>query len=139
MGKKRVRKFRRVSRCLYVQEIGNSRTWIFRYTFHGRTHDLGLGPLDVVTRKQAETVALEYRVMLFNGRDPRAERQGRRDWRQIPQFAESAADHLTRVLPALKNARSRQQAENLLKAYVLPIIDQMPVTDIRPPDVSRCL
>ena len=139
MGKVMVRKFRRVSRCLYVQEIGNSRTWIFRYTYHGRTHDLGLGPLDVVTRKQAETVALEYRVMLVNGRDPRAERQGRSDWRKIPTFAECTADHLARVLPALKHPKSRQQAENALKAYVLPIIGDMPVVDIRPPDVARCL
>jgi hypothetical protein len=103
MGKK----LSRVSRNLYIQTTGKSRTWIFRYSFQGRTRDLGLGPLSRVTVAKAEALADEMRDKLRRGIDPRLERGGRRP--KTPSFEEVATDYLKRTLPSLKHHKSRQQ------------------------------
>ena len=66
----------RISRNLYIQTNGNSRTWIFRYSFQGRTRDLGLGPLSRVTVAKAEALAYELRDKIARGVDPQLERGG---------------------------------------------------------------
>jgi integrase len=49
-----------------------ARSWIFRYTLHGRTSDLGLGPLSAVTLAEARQRAHELRRLRYAGADPRA-------------------------------------------------------------------
>jgi integrase len=110
-----------------------------RYQFRGRAYDLGLGPCDVVSTADAKSLVLEYRAMLLKGVNPREYHRSGRRHSTAPPFAQCAADHLARVLPALKHPKSRQQAENGLRAYVLPVIGSMRVDEIRPPDVARCL
>ena len=133
MGKK----LSRISRNLYVQTAGQSRSWIFRYSLGGRTRDLGLGPLSRVTVAKAETLADEMRDKLSRGIDPQLERGKRQP--KTPSFKEVAADYLKRVLPGLKHHKSKQQWGNSLTAYVYPLIGGMPVSLMRPADVARCL
>ena len=133
MGKK----LSRISRNLYIQTVGKSRSWIFRYSLNGRTRDLGLGPLSRVTVAKAETLADEMRDKLSRGIDPQLERGKRQP--KTPSFKEVAADYLKRVLPGLKHHKSKQQWGNSLAAYVYPLIGGMPVSLIHPADVARCL
>jgi hypothetical protein len=133
MGKK----LTRVSRNLYIQTNGNSRTWIFRYSFKGRTRDLGLGSLIRVTVAKAEAMADELRDKIARGVDPQLERGGRQP--KTPSFKEVAADYIERTIPGLKHPKSREQWGNSLAAYVYPHIGRMPISLIRPADVARCL
>ncbi len=108
MGKK----LTRVSRNLYIQTAGKSRSWIFRYSFQGRTRDLGLGSLSRVTVAKAEALAGEMRDKISRGIDPQQERGARQP--KTPSFKEVAADYLKRTLPGLKHPKSKQQWQNSL-------------------------
>lgn len=133
MGKK----LTRISRNLYIQTLGKSRTWIFRYSFQGRTRDLGLGPLSRVTVAKAEALADELRDKISRGIDPQQERGGRQP--KTPSFKEIAADYIKRAIEGLKHPKSREQWGNSFAAYVYPHIGRMPVSLVRPQDVARCL
>jgi hypothetical protein len=127
----------RVSRNLYIQTLGKSRTWIFRYSFEGRARDLGLGSLSRVTVAKAEALAYELRDKIARGVDPQLERGGRQP--KTPSFRDVAADYIKRTIPGLKHPKSREQWGNSLSAYVYPHIGRMPVSLIRPADVARCI
>ena len=127
----------RISRNLYIQASGNSRTWVFRYSFQGRTRDLGLGPLRQVTVAKAEALAYELRDKIAQGVDPQLQRGGRQP--KTPSFKDVAGDYIERAILGLKHPKSRQQWGNSLAAYVYPHIGRMPVSLIRPADVARCL
>ncbi len=127
----------RISRNLYIQTNGNSRTWIFRYSLQGRARDLGLGPLSRVSVAKAEALAYELRDKIASGLDPQLERGGRQS--KTPSFKDVAADYIKRTIPGLKHPKSREQWGNSLAAYVYPQIGRMPVSLIRPADVARCL
>lgn len=120
MGKK----LTRISRNLYIQTLGKSRTWIFRYCFQGRTRDLGLGPLSRVTVAKAEALADEMRDKIDRGIDPQQERGGRQP--KTPSFKEIAADYIKRAIEGLKHPKSREQWGNSFAAYVYPHIGRMP-------------
>jgi len=63
----------RVEKNLYLQVADNANktlAWIFRYFRDGKVHNMGLGPLDLVTFSQAKDKALEQRRLLFAGGDP---------------------------------------------------------------------
>jgi integrase len=127
----------RIGRNLYIQTAGKSRTWIYRYSLNGRTHDLGLGSLNRVTVAKAEALADELRDKIARGIDPKLERGERRI--KTPTFREIAVEYLKRTLPGLKHPKSREQWGNSLAAYVYPHIGSTPVCHIRPSDVARCL
>lgn len=133
MGKK----LSRVGRNLYIQTLGRSRTWIFRYSFNGRTRDLGLGPLARVTVAKAEALADELRDKIARGIDPQLEKGGRQP--KTPSFKEIAAGYIKRAIEGLKHPKSREQWGNSFAAYVYPHIGRMPVSLIRPQDVARCI
>jgi hypothetical protein len=96
-------KLSRVNRNLYIRTEGRARSWIFRYSFQGRSHDLGLGSIAHVTVAKAEALADEMRDKLRRGIDPRPER-GRQA--KTPSFKEVAAEYLKRTLPGLKHPKS---------------------------------
>ena len=133
MGKK----LSRISRNLYIQTAGKSRSWIFRYSFGGRIRDLGLGPCSPVTVAKAEALADEMRDKLLRGIDPQLERGARQP--KVPSFKDVAANYLKRILPGLKHPKSQVHWTNSLAAYAYPHIGRMPVNLIRPADVARCL
>ena len=60
---------------LYLQR---GRSWVFRYARHGKTHWLGLGPIDLVDLQAARAAALANRKLLFEGVDPMARRHAER-------------------------------------------------------------
>ncbi|WP_088346993.1 MULTISPECIES: integrase arm-type DNA-binding domain-containing protein [Rhodomicrobium] len=127
----------RISRNLYIQTYEASRTWIFRYSFQGRTRDLGLGPLVRVTVAKAETLSDELRDKIARGIDPQLERGGRQP--KAPSFREAAADYIKRTIPGLKHPKSREQWGNSLAAYAYPHIGRMPISLVRPADVAPCM
>src|SRR3954462_2502657 len=58
-------------RGLYLQlRPGGARSWILRFTLHGRTRDMGLGSLAEVNLIKARAKATEQRALLAQGIDP---------------------------------------------------------------------
>jgi AraC family transcriptional regulator len=63
---------------LYLQVSPTlAKSWIFRFTRHGRSHELGLGSVKTVTLAEARAQARAYRKLLRQGLDPAALRHGR--------------------------------------------------------------
>ena len=65
---------------LYLQVApGDTKSWLFRYTLHGKAREMGLGPVgeppDGVPLAKARTLAGEARATLRAGRDPIEARQ----------------------------------------------------------------
>ena len=130
---------------LYLQvALGGSKSWLFRYTLHGKAREMGLGavgePPDGVPLAEARKRAAAARALLADGRDPIEERQRSTRQRQATRKAEAAAEARTfRAVAALciaaekpgwKNERTAQQWESSLKAHVFPVIGDVPVADV---------
>src|SRR5262245_37320499 len=67
---------------LYLQVSLNgenvNRSWIFRFASHGRIRKMGLGAVHTVGLKDARTKAEELRKLVYEGRDPIAERDAQK-------------------------------------------------------------
>ena len=56
---------------LYLQVArGGTKSWILRYKRAGKTRHLGLGPLAVVSLREARERAVNARRLLLDGHDP---------------------------------------------------------------------
>ena len=114
---------------------GGSKQWIQRVVIRGKRHDIGLGPVSLVTLKQARQKALANRVAIFEGRDPLAEKREA----AAPSFREAAEQTYTALRPRW---RSEQVARNWLRQldrHAFRRIGSMPVDRIGPADVLRVL
>ena len=59
---------------LYLQvSPALTKSWIFRYTRHGRSHEMGLGSERVFSLAEARSKAADARMLLAEGVDPIAE------------------------------------------------------------------
>ncbi len=66
-----------IDKNLYLRTRKNGRSaYFFRYlrSSTGKPTEIGLGPADIVSRKDAKAKALEYRLMLHEGKDPLTEK-----------------------------------------------------------------
>lgn len=120
---------------LIVKKAGGA-SWMVRYRFGGRYHDLGLGSLDLIKRRDAAKLARNARAEASMGRDPKAKKIEHRqrnltftdafqDW-----FADWKRD---------RNADFAVQLETQMRTYILPQIGNMPINAIKPHDVRRAL
>ena len=131
-------------RGLYLSVAANgSRSWTFRYGAQGR-HHFGLGPLDVVSLKQARERARQARLLLLDGKDPITERRAQRTAQRLAEassitFAKAAATYIRSHHTAWKNERNRRQWEDTLRTYAYPVIGELPVAEITTADVLRCV
>jgi peptide subunit release factor RF-3 len=71
---------------LYLQ-VGptGGKSWLFRYTREGKSREMGLGALDVVTIPEAREKALEARRTLAAGKDPLDEREAEKARMKLAQ------------------------------------------------------
>ena len=118
---------------------GGSKQWIQRAVIRGKRHDIGLGPVSLVTLKQARQKALANRVAIFEGRDPLAEKRAAEREAAALSFREAAE----RTYKALRPRwRSEQVARNWMRQldrHAFQRIGSMPVDRIGPADVLRVL
>lgn len=130
----------RVSTLLYLQvrSDGRSRSWTLRYRYHGRLQRMGLGPLSLISLKDAQAEALKARVELHHGRDPRATRDAARPKRTIT-FEEAAKGYVKAFGSKWKHPKHGQQVLAHLNNYAYPRIGKRPVGDIESADVVKIL
>lgn len=130
---------------LYMQITPNGgRSWILRTTVGKARRDIGLGGFPTVTLAHARDKAREARDKIERGLDPVAERQAAKaaliaaSGRGL-SFEKAVESYLKAKLDAFKNAKHRQQWENTLTQYALPVLGKMMVQDIDVRDVLRVL
>ncbi|WP_373278620.1 tyrosine-type recombinase/integrase [Castellaniella caeni] len=128
---------------LYFQiSRSGSRSWIFRFTLSGRTREMGVGSLSVVSLAEARAEAARCRALLKEKIDPIEARNAARKMGQAASsrlFEVAAADYIKTHRPGWKNAKHIQQWENTLATYAGPVIGKMDVRDVGTDEVKRIL
>jgi integrase len=126
----------RVSKNLYLQ-VGptGTKAWLFRYMRNGRSHGMGLGPLELVTLAEARDKALLCRKMLLDGKDPLEERRSERAQALLTAaatmtFRDCAKRYIEAHSKGWRNGKHRQQWRNTLETYACPVIGDLPVAAI---------
>jgi integrase len=123
------------------------RSWVFRYEYLGRRHDLGLGPLHTLDLAEARKKAREKRQQILDGIDPfTAKQQLKRE--HLAQLAAKQGAMTFRTCAEAcmaaheggwKNAKHRGQWASTLEQYTYPIIGDLAVDDITTAHVIKVL
>ena len=120
---------------LRVWERANGRigkSWGQRLRIHGRITNLGLGPADLVSLREARETALANRRAAFRGEDPRGG--------GVPTFEAATAAVIALRRPNWKpGSRTEAQWLSAFEAHVFPRIGQKPVDKITGRDVLAVL
>jgi integrase len=134
----------RVDRNLFVQirDGGQTRSWVFRYRYHGRLRRMGLGPVRLFSLTDVRKKVVAALKLLADGIDPLVEKKLTRI------AAATAAGALTFEVVAGEYIASRKgawrdpvRAERWaasLKTHAA-VISRLPVTDVTTDDVLRAL
>jgi hypothetical protein len=120
----------RIDKGLYLQvRSPTSRSWIFRYAFHGTERQVGLGSAASVTLAQARNLRDDHRAQIRQGTDPIAHKQAAaeqavRDQRAAQRARLSFRDCAERYLASHEafwsNVKHRAQWHGTLNNYIYP-------------------
>jgi integrase len=125
-----------VDRGLYLQVVSaNARSWLFRYTFRGKAHWLGIGSVRDVTLREALNAVADARAQIRKGVDPVADRknaklEARAQERAAVSFRVRAEQFLVAHDAEWRNQKHREQWRSTLTNYVYPAIGNLPATAI---------
>ena len=119
---------------LYLQvDPSGARRWLQRVVIRGKRTDLGLGGWPLVPLNAAREKAMENRRIARVGGDPRTEK------RDVPTFAEAAAEVIKLNLPTWKNTKHAAQWGSTLRTYVFPCFGSRLLTEVSGSDVMKAL
>jgi integrase len=130
---------------LYLQVSASlTKSWIFRYTRHGRSHEMGLGSERVFSLAEARNKSADARRLLAEGVDPIAAREGHRTRDRLKNastltFAKCAEKYIAAHRAGWRNPKHIGQWENTLATYAGPVIGQLAVKDVDTALVLRVL
>jgi hypothetical protein len=130
---------------LYLQITGDGgRSWLLRYERAGREHMLGLGSLRAVDLKEARRRAKEAHTLLFDGKDPVAERKKVKAAAALEEaraitFAAAARQYAAQHQASWKNPKHRAQFLSTMEAYAFPVLGRLAVADIGIGEVLRVI
>ena len=111
-----------------------TKSWIYRYSFGGRSRDMGLGPITAVPLARARQVAAEFRRLLSDGHDPIRVREAERVRQSMAtartaNFKECAENLIAAHEVGWRNAKHRVR-RNTLCTYVYPLLGDLPVAEV---------
>jgi integrase len=114
---------------------GGTRGWIFRFTMHGRTRDMGVGPYPDVSLALARGVAGECRAQVRAGIDPIEARKEKRAADRLATakamtFDDCAQAYVAAHEAGWRNADHRRQWVSTLRNYITPVLGKLPVHSI---------
>lgn len=117
-----------------------TKSWVFRYTRKGKTHELGLGPYPAVSLAAARDRAAEIRTTLALGGDPMVERAAAKAHAASRMtFDQCAEKYIVAHRGGWKSPKHADQWEATLKAYASPIIGGLDVGHIDTRHIVRIL
>jgi integrase len=110
-------------------------SWILRFERDGHERMLGLGPLAVVSLKQARERAKAARLQLLDGADPIEARKAAKAARALEAaksvtFREAAAQYFENNRPKWTNERHAREFVGSLERYAFSAIGALPVSAI---------
>lgn len=125
----------RADRGLYLQVSGDgSRSWILRFRLHGRSREMGLGPLHLVPLTEARAKSIRAQRQVLDGEDPidarRRERKARIADVAAPTFSVCAREYIKAHQSAWSNAKHAHQWLQSLETYAFPSIGNLHVGQI---------
>ena len=116
---------------LIVRRSG-ARSWVQRLVIRGRRRDLGLGSVALVSLAEARA----NRKLAREGGDPMAKKRRERD---VPSFAEAAAQVLERKRAGWRSEKHARDWMASLHRYVFPRIGTISVSDVAAADLIEIL
>lgn len=121
-----------------------SKSWVFRYTLHGKAREMGLGSTATFSLAEAREAARKCRQQLNSGVDPIEYRnEDRAKLRLITAqrrtFAQCAAEYHRLHANSWKNAKHAGQWLNTLTTYAYPVFGENDVSAVSKADVLRAL
>lgn len=126
---------------LYLQMTATgSKSWIFRFTRHGKTRDMGLGPLHTISLAEARVAATTARKALLDGIDPLDARRAALAVKAgISTFAVAATEYIAEQAKSWTNTKHADQWANTLETYAMPTIGAKQVDVIDTTDLLAIL
>tara|TARA_R110002096_G_scaffold436056_1_gene666529 strand:+ start:90922 stop:92109 length:1188 start_codon:yes stop_codon:yes gene_type:complete len=121
-----------------------TKSWIFRYTFDGKTRDMGLGSLNTISLARAREKARDARELIVDGIDPIEERKAKRVAQKLARagamtFKQSAQLYIEAHEPSWKNSKHISQWKNTLITYVYPVFGDTPVGQIETAHIVKAI
>jgi len=130
---------------LYLQVTpSGARSWILKFrTKAGKNREMGLGPYPEVPLSDARDAARAFKGQAREGKDPVLLRQKqveaeRQEQEKRVTFRELFQSYLKKKQDAI-TPKGAKQIENTFKRYVLPLIGDRIVCDIKRQDILRVL
>lgn len=119
---------------LQVSAVG-TKSWIFRYRFGSKRHEMGLGSCEFVSLSRARELAQDCRQLLSEGRNPLVERRQARATQIVARarqmtFDQCAAAYLKAHSSSWRNPKHAAQWSSTLATYATPVIGALPVDAI---------
>lgn len=124
----------------------NARSWVFRYTRHGKTRDLGLGAAhkEAVPLLMARQLASDARKLLAQNIDPIEHRRSEREKARLENaramtFKTAAERYIEAHGSSWRNEKHRAQWRATLDTYAMPTLGKTAVQAIATGDVMKVL
>lgn len=133
---------------LQVSQFNASKSWVFKFTVHGRRRGMGLGSADTLSLKDARIKAEKLRERVRDGIDPieakHAERQARLSAQAAldrrKTFKACAEAVIKQKESELRNEKAKAQWESTLEAYAYPVLnDGRKIDELTRHDVAKVL
>ena len=128
---------------LYLSiSAGGSKSWVFRYKYVGRRHDMGLGSYSVVPLSKARELAHRCREQLADGLNPlevRRELNRNRKAETGLTFREASDAYIKAHETSWRNAKHKAQWKNTLQSYAHPYFGSKPIANLATDDVLRAI
>jgi len=128
---------------LHVRTDGRA-GWVLRYRLHGRQRDMALGGFPDVSLKAAREGAEAARQTIKAGQDPIRERQ--RESYQATEAASHDRPFKAAMESAIsaregvwKNEKHKWQWRATVEKHALPVLGELPVSEVAVEDVLRVL
>lgn len=110
--------------------------WVQRIVIGGKRREIGLGGYPMVTLAMAREQAFDNKRNVYMGGDPVAEK---RKARMDNSFASVVDMYLEAKLSEFRSEKHRKQWRATLDTYAIPVIGDVPVSNITVHDVLRVL
>ncbi len=129
---------------LWLQITPGGKSWIFRFTLHGRAREMGLGSSAIYSLAEARERAVACRKLVNEGIDPiEARREKRRDTAldsaKSITFKECAEAYIRAHAAGWRNPKHAAQWTATLANYAYPVFGELPVAAVDTALVMRVL
>jgi len=130
---------------LYLQVgPGGNKSWIFRFTLHGKTRAMGLGALHTVSLAEARQQAETCRKQLRDAIDPIAVRdiergRNKAEAAKVMTFEACAEAFIRSHSAGWRNVKHAKQWESTLRTYAFPEFGSLPVQAVDTSLVMKAL